>query len=118
MADSPVNIADFRCRGTKIRFSEKAVRASRSSLALALVEPEGEYEYDVHESAEESPDVLDISRGRESQRVHTRIVLRAVPPRNRSNVIRFNEPRVAVMRLNEARVEHWTSDDYDQPPAA
>jgi hypothetical protein len=118
MADSPVNIADFRCRGNKVRSYRNPIRISKSGCALAAIEPEPEYEYWEEETPKEAkdPDVLDISRGRESKRLRARTMLRApLPPRHRSNVIRFGEPGVTIMSI---RVKTSVSNDYDPVPAA
>jgi hypothetical protein len=101
MAASMVNIGDFRCRALKARFGHAPA---------------------VDEQEAERPGVVNISAAQDNQRMRQRIVLHAVAaPSHRSNLIRFNEPRVAVMRINGPRaVESCgkASDDYDFPPAA
>jgi hypothetical protein len=101
MAASMVNIGDFRCRDLKTR--------------LGHVQAEDEHEA-------ERPGVVNISAARDSRHMRQRMVLHAVTaPSRRSNLVRFNEPHVAVMRINGSRaVESYgqVSDDYDFPPAA
>jgi hypothetical protein len=105
MAASMVNIGDFRCRDSKARFGQ----------APAVDESEAE-------RPEVVDGVLDISAARNNPHMRQRMVLHTVSaPSHRSNLIRFNEPRVAVMRINRPRaVESYgqASDDYDFPPAA
>ncbi len=107
MAASMVNIGDFRCRDLKAPFGH----------APAVDESESEAE-----RPEVVDGVHDISVARNNPHMRQRMVLHTVSaPSRRSNLIRFNEPRVAVMRINRPRsVESYgqASDDYDFPPAA
>jgi hypothetical protein len=103
MAASMVNIGDFRCRDLKARFGHD-VDEREAELAA------------------ERPGVVNISALCDNSHTRQRMVLHAVSaPSRRSNLIRFNEPHVAVMRINGPRaVESYgqASDDYDFPPAA
>ena len=111
-----VNIADFRCRDLKAR-SGHAQSQFENHKELELVEPEPLEVCDA-EPVEENSGVLDISVVRDNSRMRQRIVLHAVTPsRHRSNLVRFNEPHVAVMKINAAHAIE-SSDDYDFPPAA
>jgi hypothetical protein len=105
MAASMVNIGDFRCRDLKARFGH----------APAVDEHEAE-------AAAERPGVLNIRTGRDNPRLRQRVVLHAVAgSSHRSNLVRFNEPHVAVMRISGPRAVEscgQVSDDYDFPPAA
>jgi hypothetical protein len=109
MAASMVNIGDFRCRDLKARIGHEP----------AVDEDEAE-------PAAERPGVLNIRtairNGRDNPHLRQRVVLHAVAaPSHRSNLVRFNEPRVAVMRIKGPRVVEscgQASDDYDFPPAA
>ena len=113
MAASMVNIADFRCRDLKARSGHEQPRFENRN-GLEIVEPEG----GEAQPLEENPGVLDISAARDNPRMRQRIVLHAVTAsRHRSNLVRFNEPHVAVMKINAAHALE-SSDDYDFPPAA
>jgi hypothetical protein len=124
MAASTVNIADFRCRGNRRSTQVLSRFENRSDLKVVDSEPavEERAEVAVEGNEAENPSVCDISRGRESEQMRQRMVFRPISmPRHRSNEIRFNEPHVAVMRVEQPRsVEHWAhaSDDCDLPPAA
>ncbi len=114
MAASMVNIGDFRCRDLKARFGHAPARTIENHGELRAVEAA---------SAEtERPGVVNISAARDNAHMRQRMVLHAVSaPSRRSNLIRFNEPRVAVMRINGPRAVEscgHASDDYDFPPAA
>jgi hypothetical protein len=105
MAASMVNIGDFRCRDLK----------ARSGHAPAVDERKAE-------PAAERPGVVNINAARDTRHMRSRVVLHAVTaPSHRSNLVRFNEPRVAVMRISRPRAVEscgQASDDYDFPPAA
>jgi hypothetical protein len=113
MAASRVNIADFRRRDLKDWVDQASGRAgeNRGEPKMGGAEPEG---------VAENPGVLDIGAARDRQ--HKAPVLRrlsSVGPGSASNLVRFNEPGVAVMRVKQTRaVESWPQDDYDHPPAA
>jgi hypothetical protein len=116
MAASMVNIADFRCRDLKTRFGHDSARALENSVEpVDATAAERETE-----PAAENPDVLDIGAARDNPRLRLRTVpLSMAAPRHRSNLVRFNEPQVAVMRINRTgAMESWLHDDYDHPPAA
>ena len=118
MAASMVNIADFRCRDLKARSGQATLRLIEHRDEIERSEPPA-MELEADASAE-NPAVLDISVARQNPPMRQRMVLHAVsPPRGRSNLVRFNEPRVAVMRIKQVRaIESWAQDDYDHPPAA
>jgi hypothetical protein len=118
MAASMVNIAEFRCRDLKARFGQATLRLLERNDEIEAAEPPTmERETD---APAENPAILNISVARENPRMRQRMVLHAVTPsRGRSNLVRFNEPRVAVMRIKQTRaIEDWVQDDYDHPPAA
>jgi hypothetical protein len=126
MAASTVNIADFRCRGLKGHSTDPALRAAKNPGGLRIVEPqpaaeEREHGVNAHGSAGEDSSVLDISAARDEQHMQ-RVVLRpALTSRSRSNLVRFNEPRVTVMKVKKPyAMQSWAqrADDYDHPPAA
>lgn len=117
MAASMVNIADFRCRDLKARFEHEQSRFENHN-GLELVDSAPAAEERKAEPLEENPGVLNISVARDNPRMRQRIVLHAVTPsRHRSNLVRFNEPHVAVMKISAAHACE-SSDDYDFPPAA
>jgi hypothetical protein len=116
MAASMVNIADFRCRDLNARFGHVQPRFENRN-GLEIVEPEPAEDREA-EPVEENPGVLDISVARDNPRMRQRIVLHSMAAsRYRSNLVRFNEPHVAVMKINAAHAFE-SSDDYDFPPAA
>jgi hypothetical protein len=117
MAASTVNIADFRCRELKARVGHATVRTTENRDKLRVVESAPMEEHGAEPVAD--PAVLDIGAARDNARMRQRMVLHTMPSRHRSNLVRFNEPQVAVMRINQPRVmESWAQDDYDNPPAA
>ena len=108
-----VNIADFRCRDLKVRVGHSSSFENRTGFEI--VEPDLTAEREA-EPLEEG--VLDISVARDSARMRQRMVLRPVTTsRHRSNLVRFNEPHVTVMKINAVRASE-PSDDCDFPPAA
>ncbi|UWZ86558.1 hypothetical protein [Occallatibacter riparius] len=117
MAASTVNIADFRCRDLKARFGH-AQSGFENPNGLELVESAPAADESEAELVEENPGVLDISVARDNPRMRQRFVLHAATAsRHRSNLVRFNEPHVTVMKVNAVRALE-SSDDYDFPPAA
>jgi hypothetical protein len=119
MAASTVNIADFRCRDLKARMGRATARTTENRDKLGVVESAGIEEHEAEPFAE-NPAVLDIGALRDNTRMRRRLVLHTMPAsRHRSNLVRFNEPQVAVMRINRPRaMESWAKDDFDDPPAA
>ena len=117
MAASTVNIADFRCRGV-----DRVWRRIEMENGPKLVEqPAQDAAHEMEAGAAEKPVVFDISLARESQRMRQRMVFHSVSgSRHRSNLVRFNEPEVAVMRIRSRAMESWShgSDDCDPPSAA
>ncbi|HWG22294.1 MAG TPA: hypothetical protein VG225_17345 [Terracidiphilus sp.] len=125
MAASTVNIADFRCRAVKGHYSHTPLRDGKRPGGLIIVESafaDRDSERGNEALVSENPAVFDIGIAREAQRLRHRVVFRPITiQRRRSNLIRFGEPRVTVMRVDEWRAaEHWSgaSDDCDLPPAA
>jgi len=127
MAESHINIADFRCRAINYCSAQSPVRSAKQPRGIMLLElePAGvEREAVLLKEAmvSKNPAVFDIGIAREATRLRPRLVLRPVAiQRRRANVIRFGEPGVAVMRGEPSRRgSHWPgmSDDYDSPPAA
>lgn len=117
MAAPTVSIADFRCRDLKARFGHDQSQFEKRS-GLEIVESDAVVEEREAEPVAENPGVLDISVARDNPRMRQRFVLHAVTAsRHRSNLVRFNEPHVAVMKINAAHAVE-SSDDYDFPPAA
>ena len=113
-----VNIADFRCRDLKARFGHAQSERFENPNGLAIVESAPAVEEREAEPVEENPGVLNISIARDNPRMRQRIVLHPVTAsRHRSNLVRFNEPHVAVMKVNAPHAFEC-SDDYDFPPAA
>jgi hypothetical protein len=123
MAASMVNIADFRCRRFKNGRDDAPVRAVENHGGLSGVEPEPSVD-ECETSLAENPGVLDIGAARDSQRVRQRMGVHAAPVLRQmsgvvSNLVRFDEPQVAVMRIKQTRpMEGWAQDDCDHPPAA
>jgi hypothetical protein len=115
MAALVVNIADFRCRDLKGGFGYASVRVVENHVGLRVMETSHTQKTAAPAG---NPTVLDISAAGDSQRMRQRMVLHPVAAsRPRSNLVRFNEPRVAVMRIRQTRaMESW--DDCDHPPAA
>jgi hypothetical protein len=125
MAAATVNIADFRCRGVKHRSFHAPSNSARKATGLLIVEAEpdsAQREAELLKQARlsDDPAVFDIGVARRAKLMRPRMIFRPVVlPRHRSNVIRFDEPRVAVMRVQEPRaIQHLASDDCDLPPAA
>jgi hypothetical protein len=112
MAASRVNIADFRRRDLKDWVDQASGRAgeNRGEPKMGGAEPEG---------VAENPGVLDIGAARGRQHAEP-VLFRLNQGSNRvSNLVRFNEPGVAVMRIKQtAAMESQPQDDYDHPPAA
>src|SRR5215469_488577 len=116
MAASMVNIADFRCRDSKPRVGEGPVPENRGKLRV--VEAWSAVDDCEAETPEENPAVLAMGAARDNARMRQRIALHPVPTsRHRSNLVRFNEPRVAVMKIKGANAIE-SSGDCDFPPAA
>jgi hypothetical protein len=126
MATATVNIADFRCRGVKHRSLHAPSNSAHKASGLLIVEAEpgsAQREAELLQQARlsDDPAVFDIGIARQAKRMRPRMIFRPIVlPRHRSNVIRFDEPRVAVMRVQEPRAiqHHLASDDCDLPPAA
>jgi hypothetical protein len=120
MAASMVNIADFRCRDWQSRFGHATSSRIENRGELSAVDSGPAVEERGAEPVAENPAVLDISAARDKSRMRQRIDVSPAPAaRHRSNLIRFNEPQVAVMRINQPRgMADWSEDDYDHPPAA
>jgi hypothetical protein len=117
MAASMVNIADFRCRDLKARFGHAQSRSFENPNGLEIVESAPAEEREA-EPVEEKPGVMNISIARDNPRMRQRIVLQPVTAsHHRSNLVRFNEPHVAVMKINATHAFE-SADDYDFPPAA
>jgi hypothetical protein len=123
MAASMVNIADFRCRRSKSGRDDAPMRAVENRDGLSVAEPEPSVD-ECETSVAGNPRVLDIGAARDSQKTRQRTAGHAAPFLRHmsgvvSNLVRFNEPRVAVMRIRQTRaMEGWTQDDCDHPPAA
>ena len=125
MAASTVNIADFRCRGVTHRSFRALSNGPQRGPGLSIVEAEpdsAQREAELFQQARLSDDpvVFDIGIARQAKRMRPRMIFHPVVHlRHRSNVVRFDEPHVAVMRVHEPRgIEHPASDDCDLPPAA
>lgn len=124
MAASTVNIADFRCRGLKERSTDTPQGAAQNPGGLKIVDrqtaPE-EREPAVSTATGDSPAVREIGVRREPQHMQRLILRPALISRNRSNLVRFNEPHVTVMKVKQPyAIQSWAelADDYDHPPAA
>lgn len=112
MSDTPVNIADFRCRAIKVRATQSSVRAVPMQGGLALVSS-GRRE----KAAAERPRVYDIAAAREAQRMH-RPLFRPIAVQRRAKVLRFHE---AEAHAAVYAMPRWTppmNGPYDLPPAA
>jgi hypothetical protein len=124
MAASTVNIADFRYREMKGR-PARSLQEAENPEGLRIVDPEGA-DYPSSDAASgmssaENPMVMDIGAARESHHARRFVLRPALISRNRSNLIRFNEPHVTVMKVRQAHsIQSWAdvADDYDHPPAA
>jgi hypothetical protein len=124
MADTPVNIGDFRCRGGRSRVAPTSAKDDDRPRGIMLVPVEAQPERESVREAlvADNPPVFDIAIAREATQVRHRIVVRPIPMQRRhAQIVRISEPRVAVMRIHgehghERRVA--LNDDCDLPPAA
>jgi hypothetical protein len=119
MAASMVNIADFRCRDLKGALGHASTRVALNHSGLSVAETAQARKPDAPEEiSAKNPAILDISAVRNNQRMRQRMVPHTVPvSRPQSNLVRFNEPRVAVMRIKQTPAME-SLDDCDHPPAA
>lgn len=112
MTDTPVNIADFRCRTVKFRAMHNSARAVPRPNGLALVSSgHGE------KAKAERPRVYDIAAAREAQRMH-RPLFRPIVVQRRAKVLRFHE---AEVHATVYAMPRWTppmNGPCDLPPAA
>ena len=122
MAASTVNIADFRCRAQKGRMATAPQHEAENAVGLKLVDLATGSQHETTEiGGEQDSAVLDINSVRGREHVQRLVLRPALISRNRSNLVRFNEPRVTVMKVKPSyAVQSWAemADDYDHPPAA
>jgi len=112
MRDTPVNIADFRCRDIKFRTMHSSARSVPTQGGLAIVSS-GHRE----KATAERPRVYDIAAAREAQRMH-RPLFRPMAVQRRAKVLRFHE---AEGHATVYAMPRWTpplNGPYDLPPAA
>ena len=112
MSDTPVNIADFRCRTLKFRAMHSSARAVPMQGGLALVSSDHR-----NKKVAEPTRVYDIAAAREAQRMH-RPMFRHMVIQRRAKVLRFHE---AEAHAAVHALPRWTppmNGPYDLPPAA
>lgn len=122
MAASTINIAEFRCQPRTRRGMHVATRRPQENTTLKVVERDPEPVVTQTEpQSSNPPGVLSIAGGRERRTMREPRLNRPFPFRRRANLVRFNEPHVAVMRApvrSQQIALGAADDDRDVPPAA
>lgn len=122
MASSTVDIARFRCHPVKhdTFHSNESAETPARGLYIVAANPAP-----AQESAPAAPaippGVYDFAAARERHSARVKACYDPSPfSRRRSNLVRFNEPRVAVLRVAARAHEaaYSAGDDRDLPPAA
>lgn len=113
MSDTPVNIAEFRCRAIKLRAGYTFEPSGAAQRGLALVASHAR-----QGGSSRSQRVYDIGVAREAQRTRHRVLFRPMPIQRRAKVLHFHEgeARAAVQMM--PRWNPPMNGPYDLPPAA
>ena len=118
MASSTVNIAEFRCPTVKHRTSPAEVPSG--GLRVVTANPAPVEQLALGASAN-PPGIYDFAAARRRRHAGTQNLYDpSAFGRRRSNLVRFNEPRVAVLRVaaRPQEIQTCATDDRDLPPAA